>query len=59
MPAQRRRARRTLLRLDPSRVSSVTVRVAAGQDVSKLDAQLAAVRDRFPRAAVTTTSFSA
>jgi hypothetical protein len=37
----------------------VTVRVAAGQDVSKLDAQLAAVRDRFPRAAVTTTSFSA
>lgn len=44
---------RTALRLDPARVREVAVRVAAGQDASKLAAQVAAVRERFPGAEVT------
>jgi hypothetical protein len=44
---------RTVLRLDPARVREVAVRVAAGQDASKLAAQVAAVRERFAGAEVT------
>ena len=47
---------RTLLQLDPARVAEVAVRLAAGEDASKLAEQLAAVRERFPRAAVTVTT---
>lgn len=49
-------ALRTLLRLDPARATEVIVRVATGQDASRLDEQIAAARARFPKASVAVTS---